>query len=111
MRTQEPCALREHHERVMDVAALAAECQDQDVDERRLLLAAKARTAKLAAGVILMPSERQQLDRIIERLIALDDAENERHDAIQRIAVAVSKVFDGCRRRLRRLLLQREAAA
>ncbi len=105
----EPAALRARHEAVLDVAALAGECRDQDVDERRLLLAAKHLTAKLAAGCALWPSERTALDDALTRLLTLDGIENRRHGAIWQIAVAFSRVFEGCRRRLRRLRLERAA--
>lgn len=107
--TVEPAALRARHETVIDIASLAGECRAQDIDERRLLIAAKALTAKYAAGVTLWPSERDALDRALGRLLALDAIENRRHSAIWQIAVAASRIFEGCRRRLRRLRQERAA--
>lgn len=109
MTITEPAALRARHEIVLDVAALAGECRDQDIDERQLLLAAKTLTAKLAAGCVLWPSERAALDDALTRLLTLDRIENRRHGAIWQIAVACSQIFEGCRRRLRRMRLERAA--
>lgn len=109
MNVVEPAALRARHEVVIDVAALLADCRDQDVDERRLLLHAKSLSAKIAAGVALWPSERVSLDATLTALLTLDRVENGRHGAAHQLAVAFSRIFEGCRRRLRRLRVERVA--